>query len=91
MHIGWEAGEFGSDLRVAANTSSEEASSRTNSVTLPEGQIGSVPVDGPTREVHQEGVLASNEAAHAADVDEGESFDPNQFWLLLAQVGYEAW
>ena len=86
-----ESGEFGSNPKVAAETSSEEASSGTEPTALPKGQLASVPVDGPTGGVHQEGVVTSNAAAQSADVDEGEGFVSNQFWLLPTQAGYEAW
>lgn len=76
---------------MAAETTSGEANSRTKSATPPEGLSASATVDGPTGEVHQEGVVASQGATQANDVDEGEAFDPNQFWLLLAQAGYKTW
>ena len=86
-----ETTNFGSNPVVSADTDSSDTSSILSLVAILEGQLGSVPVDEPTGEAPPEGVWSSSKVAHVADLGEGGNFDPQQFWLMLAQVGYKAW
>ena len=86
-----EASSVGSDPGVSADTNSLDTSNISNSVASLEGQPGSIPVDERTGEPPLEGVWSNDEVVHVVESAEEGSFDPQQFWLMLAQIGYEDW
>lgn len=91
IHSNAETREVGSDPRVVADTILEEVSSLSNSVANNEGQLCSVPTNEPTSEAQPTRALPRGETAQVADVAEDVNFDPQLFWLLLAQAEYESW
>lgn len=86
-----ETGEAMSNPQLVAGMTSEEARRHPSAVANTEGQTCNVPTDKPVGEAQLEGVLPNSEAAQVADVAEEINFGPQQFWLLLAQAGYESW
>lgn len=47
--------------------------------------------EGPIGQVSEEVDVANPGGTTGIDVEDEGEFDPDQFWLLLAQAGYEIW
>lgn len=79
------------DLLIGGGVEPESEGLVIKVVTVPEG----LPVDThrapPTGEEGSPGVVTSQRPIKEADVVEEVGTEPNPFWTLLVQVGYEPW
>ena len=83
--------EDGFSLAEVAETLVEEANIDTGGIDLAEGLAASDLTTGPTGQVSKEVDVANPSGLTGVDVGDRGEFDPNWFWLLLAQAGCEVW
>lgn len=81
----------GSDPGLTADSTAAEASNLPDQLVIPEGQLGGTHVGEPTGTPSIEGVCVNDPLIQVAAKSAETNFDPQQFWRMLAQIGYEDW
>lgn len=81
----------GTEPRAVVDPTASEAGRRLTLGESSEGQVDNEPPTGPIEEATPARDVPPSEEGSWDDVAERTEFDPQLFWMLLEQAGYELW
>ena len=86
-----ELEDFVNESSISAEVTPAMATGGTEPLSSHGSQLVSEPIASSAGGVYTEEVVATDTVTQSSEVGDDEGFDPERFWALLRQAGYETW